>query len=228
MGAFKAAIEAGYPFELDVHMNADGELVIIHDDNLKRMTGINRAVKDTTDDELQSLRLWNYAGKHGKKKKTTISEFGIPKLREVLEMTAGRVPILVELKFDNDVGEPEDKLLAMLEEYPGDYVLESFHPFSVRYLKKAAPQYVTGLLSYQFPRKTGLSRVTRKILRECWMEPLIKPDFIAYDIQWIPKKNLNRKRNKGIPLIAWTIRDELDRAWAMRYCDGYIFENIRP
>ena len=83
--AFRRAIEAGYGIELDVHLTADGKLCVIHDCYLSRMTGKPGVAEQLTSEELKEYRLKD--GQH------------IPMLPEVLELVAGRVPILIELKF---------------------------------------------------------------------------------------------------------------------------------
>ena len=42
--AFDAAARAGYGIELDIQLTADGQIVVFHDDNLKRMCGIDKDV----------------------------------------------------------------------------------------------------------------------------------------------------------------------------------------
>ena len=44
MGAFRAALEAGYGIELDVHLTADGNLAVIHDSSLQRTAGADVCV----------------------------------------------------------------------------------------------------------------------------------------------------------------------------------------
>ena len=41
MGAFARAVAEGYGIELDVHLSRDGEAVVFHDDNLRRMCGVD-------------------------------------------------------------------------------------------------------------------------------------------------------------------------------------------
>src|SRR5271155_5554025 len=48
MAAFRAATESGAPYiELDVHMTRDGAIVVIHDDDLSRVTGHAGVVAET-------------------------------------------------------------------------------------------------------------------------------------------------------------------------------------
>ena len=46
LGAFERACRAGYGMELDVQFSRDKKLVIFHDDDLMRMTGVEGAVRD--------------------------------------------------------------------------------------------------------------------------------------------------------------------------------------
>lgn len=55
--AFERAISYDYAIELDVHLIKDGNVVVFHDDNLKRMTGVNKQIKNCTYHELLLLRL---------------------------------------------------------------------------------------------------------------------------------------------------------------------------
>ena len=41
MKAFQKAIDLNYSIELDIQFTKDFVLVVFHDDNLKRMTGVN-------------------------------------------------------------------------------------------------------------------------------------------------------------------------------------------
>ena len=42
--AFRLAIIEGYTIELDVHLTMDAKVIVFHDDNLKRLTGINKEI----------------------------------------------------------------------------------------------------------------------------------------------------------------------------------------
>ena len=56
MLAFEKAVEIGVDgIELDVHLTKDNELVIIHDEDIKRTTNGEGLVKDMTLEELKKL-----------------------------------------------------------------------------------------------------------------------------------------------------------------------------
>ena len=55
--AFRSAVDAGYGIELDVHRTKDGVLVVHHDDNLKRVCGVNRRIAQSTLAEVRACHL---------------------------------------------------------------------------------------------------------------------------------------------------------------------------
>ena len=123
--AFELAIEAGVDMaELDVHLSADGELVVSHDQDLRRLTGRPLEVTELTAAELGRLDLG--AGQ------------GVPRLTEVFELARGRLGIYVELK-----GERTGRALGELVRAGGaagvDLIGGSFEPALVAELRAAAP-----------------------------------------------------------------------------------------
>ena len=76
--AFRAAAEAGYAVEMDVHLTADDQLVVFHDDTLERMCGVPGVIDDFTLAELRALRLGD-------------TDCVIPTFAEALEALGGKV-----------------------------------------------------------------------------------------------------------------------------------------
>src|SRR3989344_4636323 len=77
--SFKNALANGFGIELDIHRTKDGSLVVIHDSNLKRLTGVDASVMDLDIEEIKKL---NY---HMKISGKTFAE-KIPTLTEVLTL----------------------------------------------------------------------------------------------------------------------------------------------
>ena len=57
MPAYEQAIAHNFNIEIDVHVSKDGEVVVFHDDNRKRVCGVDKLVKDCTVKELKSYPL---------------------------------------------------------------------------------------------------------------------------------------------------------------------------
>lgn len=97
LAAFEQAIEdQSDGIELDVQRTKDGKLVVVHDENLKRLTGVNRFVWEMTWDEIQELTL---SSKVASSKSSEASNTKIPRLEEVLLLMRGTdLAINIELK----------------------------------------------------------------------------------------------------------------------------------
>ena len=208
--AFKEAIKNNYIIELDLHILKDKSVVVFHDDNLKRMTGIDKRLIDTTYNEIRQLKLQN-------------TDNYIPLFKEVLEVVKGKVPIIIELKYDNKVGKLENETIKFLKGYKGEYVIKSFNPFSVLWLKKNYPQIIRGQLASKFSDEKNI--IKRIVLRNMWFNFITKPDFISYDINGFPSKRVEKYRNKKI-ILGWTIKDKEQMEKAKKYCDNFICENM--
>ena len=113
--AFDAAARIGYGIELDVRLSADGRVVVFHDDDLKRICGVDARVDELSWDELSTLKLCGTPNH-------------IPLFSEVLAVIDGRCPIIVELKRGRRHAELCRKTYELLRSYKGRYCVESFDP----------------------------------------------------------------------------------------------------
>jgi len=213
--AFRAAVEADYGIELDVQLSKDKVVVVFHDDDLKRVCGVDARVDSLTFDELQQLALLNTTER-------------IPTFSDVLAVLDGKIPMIVELKSGGDWKTLCEKTLALLTQYKGDYCIESFHPLLVRWFYQHAPQILRGLLSeaYRYSKKYAphyqsfmMSRLLTNILTH--------PQFIAYHIG--PKcLSVRISEAMGAMRVAWTARPTDDHAKLTQRNDAIIFEHYRP
>lgn len=189
IGAFKRAIRKNYIIELDVHLLKDDTVVVFHDDNLYRMCGKNKKIKDYTYPELKKLKLLD-------------TNYTIPTLEHVLKLIDGKVPIIVELKYDLKVGLLEEKVCELLDEYNGDFCVKSFSPLSIMWFKKNRPNYIRGLLISNRSKK-----FREKLMHSFIPFWMCKPDFISCNYL-LYKKRIIQKFMRKHPVIAWTVRSE--------------------
>lgn len=211
MLAFIEAINNNYVIELDVHILKDGNVVVFHDNNLKRMTGINKLIKNTTYNEIKDIKLDN-------------TDQTIPLLSDVLKLADGKVPLLIELKYDNKVGMLEDKLINIMKDYKGLYAFQSFSPFSLIYLKKHYPNVPRGLLVSDF-KNNKINIIKKFLLKNMVFNFLIKLDFISVNYNYLNSKKIQKLRNNKL-ILTWTIRNNDDLNNVKDLCDNYIVENI--
>ena len=115
--AFELAKNLGSDYiELDIHMTKDGELVIMHDKDVKRTTESKGKIKDHTLAELKELTADE---KKGEKVAVSSQEeaYDIPTLREVLEEMEGDVRFVIELKDPDEYEGIEERLVSMMKDY---------------------------------------------------------------------------------------------------------------
>ncbi len=219
MAAFRAALEGGFGVELDLHLLKDGSLAVFHDGSLLRMTGREGRPEDLTAADLENYPLDGTAET-------------IPLFSQVLDLFAGKAPLIVELK---PVGSNHGALCAaacqMLDGYKGAYCLESFDPRCIHWLRKHRPDLVRGQLSEDFVRnpKSPLPLVMKFLLTHLLELFLIRPDFVAY--KFADRKNLSvflARKLWGAQGVTWTItrREDLETAEKEGWLP--IFEGFLP
>lgn len=217
MAAFRAALEGGYGVELDVHLLADGNLAVIHDSVLLRTTGLQGKIEDLTASDLKNYHLEG----------TTET---IPDFRQVLELFAGKVPLIVELKpSGSNYAALTETACKILESYSGVYCLESFDPRCLIWLKKNRPQMIRGQLSEDyFKSKAKIPLILAWLLRNNLGNFVTKPDFIAYRYADRHCTISNRLCLRQLTGVSWTLKSQDEFNTAVK--EGWIpiFEGFRP
>lgn len=216
LSAFENALKNNYAIELDVQFTKDKEVVVFHDENLKRMTNDTRNIEDVNYDELKNLRLGN------------TNEI-IPTLEEVLELVDSKVAILIEIKDCKDYIELSEKTYEILKGYEGNYAIQSFNPFILEWYKNNASEVVRGQLSGTFTEGSeSLNSFEKFVLKNMLLNFKSKPNYIGYELEGIPKSKLESLRKKGVPIIVWTVKNKEDMEKAYKYSDNITFENFLP
>jgi glycerophosphoryl diester phosphodiesterase len=206
LAAFRAAIEAGYAIECDLHPTADHALVVFHDETLQRMTGRPGATRDLTGRELGQLQLGGTA--------ECIPDFGA-----LLSLTEGRVPLVVELKHSEgrDAGFAA-LVVHALKGYSGRVALMSFDPGILADLRAVAPDIPRGWIG-EGGDPTNLDHLNAITALEV--------DFVSYNIDHLPTAATTFAREAlGLPLICWTVATRAQREKADLWTDQITFETF--
>lgn len=196
--AFAAAILRGMGIECDVQRSRDGEAMVFHDWDLDRLTSEHGPVKARDAAELGRITL----GATGDT---------IPRLSDLLSQIGGKVPLLIEIKSKREVRFAPLCLAVRraLEGYRGAVAVMSFDPRVIAWFHRQAPRIVRGLVVTEEGSRT-LSGTVRRHLG-VWKA---KPEFLAYDIRDLPSRFARAQRDRGLPLLTWTVRSQelADRA----------------
>jgi glycerophosphoryl diester phosphodiesterase len=218
IGAFLNGASQGFPIELDVRLSDDGEVMVIHDDKLSRMSGNDGYVASQAASDLKKIKLKNILGED--------TEYYIPTLSEVFEAIGGKTPILIETKTSQtNCGALESKVLEIIRSYKGEVAVQSFSPYSLEYFKTNAFEIPRGQLSKFFQKSDLDGLLKRTLLKKLRMNHVSKPDFNSYEFENLPNKWVLKTK---LPVLAWTIRSNTDLESVKQYCDNIIFENFLP
>jgi len=216
--AMRAAIDHGYGIECDLQLSADGVAMVFHDASLTRLTGEDGLVRERRAEELERLRL-----RHG--------DEGIPTLREMLDLVAGRVPLLVEVKDQTGVMGPVDGVLEEaaareLRGYEGPVALMSFNPHSVIALKDLAPEIPRGLTTEGYDPKDwpSLSEAACARFREIPDYEAAGASFISHQANDLGRPRVAELKVAGAGLLCWTIRSPEAEREARQIADNVTFE----
>lgn len=218
LAAARAAIERGYGIELDVQPSRDGVAMVFHDYTLDRLTGRAGRVADVAAAELQETVL---AG----------GDEGIPTLAAFLEMVAGRVPVLIEVKpQDHFTGEAtgplEEAVARALAGYAGPAAVMSFNPHSVAALCRLAPDVPRGLTTWRWaedPDHPVLPEVADRLRGIPDYGPT-GSSFISHEAADLSRPRVLDLKAQGAAVLCWTIRSPGAEAEARRIADNITFE----
>lgn len=185
------AVKNNLIVEIDVRLTSDNELIVFHDDSGERLLKLKDNINTLDYEEI------NY-----------ISNFHIPKLKDVLKYVDGKVPIIIEIKEDNKI--IRNKLLYILKNYKGKIAFQSFDYEAIKFYKKK--NYVNGLL------------IGKKRNRE-YLNKTIDIDFINVKYDTLTKVECNMLKQKYY-LIGYTVNTLEDVNKYIKMFNNLVVDNI--
>ncbi|MCK5237910.1 MAG: glycerophosphodiester phosphodiesterase [Candidatus Thorarchaeota archaeon] len=181
MQSFESAIHLGADMiELDVRESADGQLVIIHDYDVERVSTKEGIVVEMSLQELKSLDLGDGAR--------------IPTLEQVLDTFQGRIKVNIELK----VPDIESKTLAIVSgrNMINDVIFSSFYHMILTEIKVLDNKVNTAVL-YEHPLEDPVSYALEL------GASAINPLYTLLDPEIISKAHAS-----NLQVYPWTVNDE--------------------
>jgi glycerophosphoryl diester phosphodiesterase len=220
--AFEAALARGYGIECDLRPARDGTPMVFHDVNLDRLTEGCGPLTAFGAAELKTLRY-----RHADTRMLTFAE--------LLEMTAGRAPLLAEIKSEWASPDPDflKPIAALAAAYRGPLALMSFDPALMAAVRVLAPHVPRGIVAGLY-QGDGWWRDIIGEERAFRLSHLLEsgpavPSFYAYHVEALPTPVTRFAREVvGIALFAWTVRTDEDRRRAAAWADAPIFEGFEP
>ncbi|WP_416066179.1 glycerophosphodiester phosphodiesterase [Rhizobium sp. ZK1] len=207
LSAFSRAVEAGFAIECDLHYASDAVPVVFHDEDLERLCNLKGDVRERTSQELGLIAVGGTKDK-------------VPTLKQLLTLVQGKVPLVLELKGReaDDEGFAE-AVLEVLEGYEGKVALMSFDHWLLKDLKQLDTPYPLGLTA---------NGNTEEDYAEHEKAMEIGLDFVSYYYADLPNPFITAQREKGVPVITWTVRDSEARKQTFENADQMTFEGFDP
>ena len=199
--------------ELDVHLTNDNQVVVIHDDNTRRTTGVDKKVEVQTLDELQRLDAGSFQGPEWTGER-------LPALTEVAANIPSGRRLFIEIKCGTEVLPALEKVVAASGKTAAQFVIIGFSLETMRQAKMRLPALSALWLSSLEEGKEGGKRPTIEELitqaKEAGMDGLDLEAGEAVDAACVAKVH-----QAGMSLYVWTVDDDaLARQLARAGVDG--------
>ncbi len=203
LAAFENAMRLGVDFiELDVRRCATGELVVVHDADLRRVAGVDRRVDALSLSELQSIDV----GSHFH---ADYAAQRIPTLEEVVEVCDVRarkgVRLNIEVKEERGRGDGTatalGEMISAMDLY-GHVIVSSFNPLSLARVRSrcAAP------LSLIYP--SGGTGVRDRLTRRPWASSVLSLYALHPSVSVVTAEAVRKAHLRGLAVNVWTVNDE--------------------
>ena len=216
--AVRAALDAGYGIEIDLQLTRDGQAVVFHDERVERLTTGTGLVRDQTLAQMQALAVRD-------------SSDPVPTFAQLLDLVAGRVPLLVELKDQTDTMSPTDGRLeaataAALANYAGPVAVMSFNPHAIVQMAWLAPIIPRGLTTsaYDPGSWAPLDPVRCAELREIPDYDRSLSSFLSHEAADLARPRVTQLAALGAKILCWTIRSPQAEVLARKHAQNITFE----
>ena len=189
IAAVEAALAAGTDWvEIDVQETADGEVVVLHDSDLKKVGGVDLKIWDATWEDLQKIDVGSFFSPE-------FSDQRVPKLAQVLELCRGRAGVVIELKYYGHQDRLEERVAEIVDGLGMASAIKvmSLKSDGLDRMKAVRPDWTTGILT---------SVVVGDLTR-------MEVDFLAVNSGMATRRFVRATHNSGKKIFAWTVNDVL-------------------
>lgn len=182
----KAILMHADALEFDVHLSADGEIIVIHDESVDRTTSGKGIVKQMNLSELQLLKIEN--------------RLAIPTLAQVFDLSETLL-MNVELKGENTakpVAELIEKYVSDKNRRYSQFLVSSFDWTALQYLREKYPEIPLGVLTHtDIDLAIGFAK-------------FIKAETLHPYFNLLSAENISDCRQNNIKVFAWTVNEDFD------------------
>lgn len=186
ISALQYTIDSGADYaEIDVQETKDGELILLHDDSLKRTAGVKKNVWDMTLKQVEKLDAG--ASFHKKFRGEKIPEF-----TEALKFCKGRLDLNIEIKYNGKNKGIVNKVVRAIKEnhFEDHCVVTSMNYQFLKQIKKTAPEIRTGyIMTMTYGGVQGMEAA----------------DFFSVKHTYVDEKFVTQAHALGKEVHVWTV-----------------------
>jgi len=203
LAAIELAINEGADWvEIDVQETREGEVVVIHDSDLKKIGDSGLKVFEASLSELQSVDIGSWMD-------VSFSDQRVPTLQQVLALCRDRINILIELKYYGQEKYLEERVAELVEaaNMQDQIVVMSLSYPGIQKMKSIRPNWMVGLLS-----SVAIGDITR-----------LNADFFAINANFAKRAFIQHAHSRNRKVLVWTINDPISMSAMMsKGVDGII------
>jgi len=198
-----AWIQNADAIECDARLTRDGELVVLHDDDARRIAGVAVRATDATLAELQRLDAGRWKG-------ARFTGERIPALAELLATVPARKRIFIEVKGGPEAVPPLARVLARGSPAPAQVAIISFNLQTAAAAKTLRREHEVCWIRERKPETaTPAPQLLESLIGQCRTAQL---DGLDLDARFpIDAALVSRVHEAGLKLYVWTV-DSATRA----------------
>jgi len=171
--------------EIDVQETADGELILMHDDSLRRTTNKKAAVWKQDLVDLKGVDAGSWFS----------DEFAnepIPTLRSIIDSVKGKMKLNIELKLNGHQEKLAERTVSLTEEknFISQCIVTSFDRETIRKVKELNPNIKTGYILGKMPKE------------DIWSAEF---DLLSVNQKLVTQKLIDEAHQHGKEVHVWTV-----------------------
>jgi glycerophosphoryl diester phosphodiesterase len=203
LAAVERAIEDGADYaEIDVQETKDGVIVVIHDTDLKRITGLGKKIWEVTYDEIRDLDFGSWFSPEFARER-------IPTLVEAIELADQRIALNIEIKLNGHEENLVESVVRVIEEtsFESQCIVTSLSRRALDEVGRLNPQLERGYIVYQ-----SMGRIER-----------IDSDYVMLKANLATPLAVMAVHDAGMELHVWTVNDATQMSFMIdRGVDGIL------
>jgi glycerophosphoryl diester phosphodiesterase len=192
LAAIRRAIDSGAQWvEIDVQETADGQVVVIHDSDLKKIGGSALTVAGSTLEQLQQVDIGSWFDPE-------FADQRIPTLEAVLTLCKDRISVNIELKYYGKQVRLEERVAEIVERtgMTDQVMFMSLSYDGIQVLHRLRPEWRVGLLS-----SVALGNLAN-----------LDVDFLALNGRAGSRHLIRAAHQRGKEVFVWTVNDPVTMA----------------